>query len=191
VPKKPANSKMDTPKQTQPDKKALAQTNSLKETLQKQGIAFSAPQDLNLSVSFQNFHPKKTYTCKIETFLKDSNAYGNIYFSRFFEWQGIVREKFWRECIADDMLASDLLLTTKSASIEYIQEVYPFEEILLELNTFDLKNTFLKIRTAFRSIPSKTLVATGDQTIVFRSIYSRKIIRIPEDVKQKLKIFSI
>jgi hypothetical protein len=34
----------------------------------------------------------ETFHCPIEICLKDSNAYGNTYFARYFEWQGIFIE---------------------------------------------------------------------------------------------------
>jgi hypothetical protein len=34
----------------------------------------------------------KTFVYDFSVYLKDSNAYGNNYFSKVFEWQGVCRE---------------------------------------------------------------------------------------------------
>lgn len=45
----------------------------------------------------------QTFKHKLTLFLKDSNAYGNIYFARYFEWHGICREMWFTECIYSNM----------------------------------------------------------------------------------------
>jgi enediyne core biosynthesis thioesterase len=57
----------------------------------------------------------KTFKHSIDVYLKDSNATGNIYFARYFEWQGICREKWFFECISADMLQSLGVFINKEA----------------------------------------------------------------------------
>ena len=60
-----------------------------------------------------------TFKTIILPYLKDTNLYGNIYFARYFEWQGVVREAFLYECLNNQLnLLNDYILVTKSASID-------------------------------------------------------------------------
>jgi hypothetical protein len=57
----------------------------------------------------------QTFRHTIEIFLKDSNAYTNTYFSRYFEWQGICRERWFFTSIQADMLQNEGVFITKRA----------------------------------------------------------------------------
>jgi hypothetical protein len=72
----------------------------------------------------------KTFKHAFDVYLKDSNATGNIYFARYFEWQGICREKWFFECIAPDMLQSLGVFVTKEARQNYIHETFAFQRIV-------------------------------------------------------------
>lgn len=58
-------------------------------TLSRNGAWSRAHYDDNVIQIHQTFKHELT------PFLKDSNAYGNIYFARYFEWQGICREMWF------------------------------------------------------------------------------------------------
>ncbi len=127
-----------------------------------------------------------TYSCTLETYLKDSNAYGNIYFARYFEWQGVVRERWFSECIFENMLALEGALITKNASIEYLKPVFPFEKLIGTLTTSNIKNSSFMIHISF--FKSSEIMATGAQTIVFAD-KSGKISKLPGNIKQKIKLY--
>ncbi|MGE4234668.1 MAG: acyl-CoA thioesterase [Bacteriovoracia bacterium] len=132
----------------------------------------------------------KTFTCELTAFLKDSNAYGNVYFSRYFEWQGVCREKFWVECICSQFAGIGILLATKKASIEYLQEVFPLQTIKAELNTKNLRSASVDLEIIFKNPDSGTLFSRGSQTIVFLD-QSKKIMRIPDNIKLILSQYLI
>ncbi len=81
----------------------------------------------------------KTFKHPIDIYLKDSNATGNVYFARYFEWQGICREKWFFECIAADMLQSIGVFITKEAQQSYMHETYAFQKVDCEVNTFAIR----------------------------------------------------
>ena len=81
----------------------------------------------------------KTFKHTIDIYLKDSNAYANTYFARYFEWQGICRERWFFQCISPDMLQAQGVFVTKRAHQEYVQETFPFQSVDCRLNTFDVK----------------------------------------------------
>ncbi|OGH94760.1 MAG: hypothetical protein A2X43_11655 [Candidatus Margulisbacteria bacterium GWD2_39_127] len=126
----------------------------------------------------------KIYQKEIETYLKDSNAFGNIYFSRYFEWQGVIRESFFIESVTNNMLSLGLILITKKAENNYIKELFPFAKIKGTLNTANIKNCSLEIIINFYN--EDQLIASGRQTIVFADT-KRQITKIPDNIKKKLK----
>lgn len=132
-------------------------------------------------------HPK-TFKHSFGIFLKDSNAYGNTYFARHFEWQGICREKWFFDCIAPDMLQKLGVFITKEAHQTYIKETFPFQTITCELNTFNVKQCSFYL--SFHFSVDEVLISKGYQQIVFAS-HDKKIIRLPEPVLQKIKQYQI
>jgi enediyne biosynthesis thioesterase len=131
----------------------------------------------------------KTFTCLIEVYLKASNAYGNVYFSNYFDWQGTCREKWFKECLFPNMLAFQGLFITKNASIEFIQEVRPFETITATLNTRNIRNSSVELLINYYS-SENNLLAKGSQLIVFADLQKR-ISRFPLYLSEKLREFQI
>nr|WP_315254182.1 acyl-CoA thioesterase [uncultured Duganella sp.] len=121
----------------------------------------------------------ETFTHSLTIYLKDSNAYGNTYFARYFEWQGICREKWFFECISRDMLQKEGVFITKHAEQEYLQETFPFQEISCELNAYDVKKCSFWLE--FRFYADGKLVSVGRQQIVFAG-HDRKIKALPSAV---------
>ncbi|MYM28939.1 acyl-CoA thioesterase [Duganella sp. CY15W] len=121
----------------------------------------------------------QTFTHSLTAYLKDSNAYGNTYFARYFEWQGICREKWFYECISRDMLQKEGVFITKHAEQSYLQETFPFQEISCELNAYDVKKCSFWLE--FRFYADGKPVSVGRQQIVFAS-HERKIKALPAAV---------
>ena len=112
-------------------------------------------------------------------YLKDSNAYGNTYFARYFEWQGICRERWFHECIAADMLQAEGVFITKHAQQDYVQETFPFQQVECEVNTYDVKRCSFWLE--FRFYSGGQLVSTGRQHIVFAN-HAKQITALPQRV---------
>ncbi len=125
-----------------------------------------------------------TFKHSIDIYLKDSNAYGNTYFARYFEWQGVCRERWLQQCISADLLQPLGVLVTKSANIDYVRETFPFQTVECEMNSEQVKNCSLVL--AFRFLVAGKLVCTGSQHIVFTS-YDKRIQRLPEDILEKVR----
>jgi acyl-CoA thioesterase FadM len=130
----------------------------------------------------------KTFHHSIDVYLKDSNATGNIYFARHFEWQGICRERWFFECISADMLQSLGVFITKEAQQQYVCETFAFQKIECEVNTFAVKQCSFSL--AFRFLVEGKLVATGHQQIVFAN-KEKKISRLPEHILEKIRQYEI
>jgi enediyne core biosynthesis thioesterase len=130
-----------------------------------------------------------TYRHAFDCYLKDTNAYGNMYFSRYFEWQGVCREAWFCNRIVPNMLTLEGILITKDANLEYLDEILPFNKIQVSLNTDRIRKTSFKLIFHYQN-EKGILVAKGSQTIIFAS-KTRKIIKIPLELIKKIKQYEI
>ena len=128
----------------------------------------------------------ETFRHTIEVYLKDSNATGNVYFARYFEWQGICREKWFFENVSADMLQPLGVFVTKEAQQKYIQETFAFQRVECEVNTFAVKQCSFSL--LFRFFVDGRLVSAGYQQIVFAGL-NKKIARLPADVLEKIRMY--
>ena len=128
-----------------------------------------------------------TFHHKLSIFLKDSNAYGNTYFARYFEWQGICREKWFYECISRDMLQAEGVFITKHAQNDYLQETFPFQEVSCEVNAYDVRKCSFWLE--FRFYADGHPVAVGRQQIVFAN-HAKQISAQPELVLKRIKRYA-
>jgi acyl-CoA thioesterase FadM len=130
----------------------------------------------------------RTFRWGFDIYLKDSNAYTNTYFSRYFEWQGVCRERWFHQCISQDMLQTQGVFITKRAHTEYLHETYPFQGVECELNSWDVRQCSFYL--LFRFSVAQTLVATGFQQIVFAR-QDKRIQRLPADVLDRIREFEL
>lgn len=134
---------------------------------------------------------RQTYTYDFITYLKDSNAYGNNYFAKYFEWQGICREAWFYNCIAEDFLLPLGVFITKSAFNEYKKETFPFQKIRSLLNTRDIKKASFYLDFRFCNPQDESIIfAQGYQQIVFAD-KKHKIQRIPLHIIDKIKQYTL
>lgn len=130
----------------------------------------------------------KTFHHAIDIYLKDSNAYANTYFSRYFEWQGVCRERWFYQCIAPDLLRSQGVFITKRAHQEYVHETFPFQTVDCQLNTFQVSRCSFYL--IFRFQVDDAIVSTGYQQIVFARD-DKRIQRLPEDVLTRIREYEV
>lgn len=146
-------------------------------------VANDVSNNANASAS-----PELTFHHQLSIYLKDSNAYGNTYFARYFEWQGICREKWFYECISRDMLQQEGVFITKHAQQDYLAETFPFQEITCEVNSYDVKRCSFWLE--FRFYANGTPVSVGRQQIVFAN-HSKQITALPELVIKRIKRYEL
>lgn len=133
----------------------------------------------------------KTYVYDFTTYLKDSNAQGNNYFARYFEWQGMCREAWFFECIAKDFLQPLGVFITKQAHNEYQQETYPFQQVRCLLNTREVRKASFYIIFRFCDADKPdTVFSSGYQQIAFLN-HDHKIAKLPFLVVEKIREYSI
>jgi acyl-CoA thioesterase FadM len=132
--------------------------------------------------------PQRTFRHHIDIYLKDSNAYANTYFSRYFEWQGICRERWFHQCISPDMLQSQGVFITKRAHQEYVQETFPFQTVECQLNTFDVRQCSFHL--VFQFLVDGVPVSNGYQQIVFAR-HDKRIQRLPHGILRKIREYEL
>lgn len=131
-----------------------------------------------------------TYSHTIETWLKDSNAYTNTYFARYFEWQGVCREAWFFKCISPDMLQSIGVFITKEAHNDFVQETFPFQTIRCHVNTAVVRNASFYLVFRFFNAETNTLVSGGYQQIVFANL-NRRIARLPDRILDQVREYEV
>ncbi|KAB0639921.1 4-hydroxybenzoyl-CoA thioesterase [Burkholderia stagnalis] len=131
---------------------------------------------------------KKTFHHVIDIYLKDSNAFMNTYFARYFEWQGVTRERWFHECIHDNLLAAGGSFVTKRAHQEYIQETFPFQRVDCYLNTWQVRqcSAYLLFRFCIDGRP----VSLGYQQIIFAGT-DKRIRRFPAGIVERVKEYEL
>lgn len=130
----------------------------------------------------------QTFQHVIDICLKDSNANGNTYFARYFEWQGVCRERWMFECIDPSFLHAEGTLMTKIAHNDFFHETLPFQKVTCYLNTFRVRQCSLLI--LFRFYADNTLISKGYQQIVFVN-HARKISPFPEAILKKFQTYEV
>ncbi len=128
---------------------------------------------------------KKEFTFEKTVYLTDTNLFGNTYFARYFDWQGMAREAFFREVIGDinKFLQAGIKFVTIEAYIRYRNEVTLFDEVIIKVRpdnvsiaTFNLIFTYLNKKTG-------CVVAEGKQKIGFVDS-NNKVIHIPVELRE-------
>lgn len=133
-------------------------------------------------------HEPLTFQHSIDIYLKESNAYGNTYFARYFEWQGICRERWFHRCIAADLLQTQGVFITKRAHQDYMHETFPFQTVDCEVNTFEVKSCSFYL--LFRFLVEGSVVSRGYQQIVFAT-HDKRIQRLPTHVLKMVQNYEV
>jgi YbgC/YbaW family acyl-CoA thioester hydrolase len=126
---------------------------------------------------------KEKFIFEKTVYLGDTNAEGNVYFARYFDWQGQAREAFYKKYFPIEIWNSGLKIITVNASIEYKQEAYLFDEISIEIKLSNLKQASAEMAFTFVNKLTGKLLASGLQKIAFAD-KSGKLIHMPEKINQ-------
>jgi enediyne core biosynthesis thioesterase len=96
---------------------------------------------------------------------EETNLVGNVYFVNHLCWQGRCREMFLREHAPSvlEELRHGLALVTTHCSCEYLEELAPFDEVVIRMTFGGIAQSRLKMQ--FEYWRGATLVATGSQQI--------------------------
>ncbi len=141
--------------------------------------------------ALRKFGSNRIFTTEIVITLKDTNVFGNVYFSNFIEYQGIIREKFLLSAVPDlhNMLsANSIRLVTVDTYNRFMQNAYFGDTLLIELTTSAIKASSCKLNITFKNKNTGWIVGKGYQTFcVVKS--NGKVIRIPDMFLEPLDFF--
>ncbi len=117
-------------------------------------------------------------------YLKDTNAEGNVYFSRYFEWMGEAREDFFRQAVHDhqEILQSGTRLITVHSWMKNEQASYVFDEIVISIQTTSLKKMSMELGFTLTHKATGQVIAVGGQKLAFADREGRLIL-IPPSIR--------
>lgn len=135
---------------------------------------------------------RKVFIFEKTVYLTDTNAEGNTYFSRYFDWQGMAREEFVRANVPGliSILQSGVKIITVEAYLHFIQETFLYDEILIDVKTSNIKKASLDLIFTYTSKKTNQLIAKGRQKLAFADA-TGKLIPIPEEIRKNAMYFLV
>lgn len=133
----------------------------------------------------------RVFTTEILVTLKDTNVFGNVYFSNYIEYQGIIREKFLLSSVPDlhDMLAkTKIRLVTVDTYNKFISNAYFGDTLLVELTTSDINAATCRMNITFKNKATGKLIGQGYQRLCVVSSEG-KVVRIPDEILRPLDFY--
>ena len=117
-------------------------------------------------------------------FLTDTNAEGNVYFARYFDWQGMAREDYFRKAVPEHMqlMRSGVKLITVHSWLKYEHEAHLFDEILIKIRTISLKKMSMELEFTYINKQTNQVLAYGGQKLAF-AINSGELVPVPAPIR--------
>jgi acyl-CoA thioesterase FadM len=115
--------------------------------------------------------------------MKDINSYGTVYFSRYFEWQGIAREHYLMTVDDFQRILCDVIMVTKFAWSDYKKQIFLFDEVVIRIQNRDIKKSSFEMIFTYLNRKTGEVYGVGGQTLVFKD-NKGSILRIPEGIKK-------
>ncbi len=110
----------------------------------------------------------------------DTNVVGNVYFTRYLDWQGRCRELFLAEHapdVAQDVAAGRLLLVTVACAMDYFEECYAFDDLTIEMRPREIAGNRIGMRFDYRRDDAD--VARGTQTVACMTRNGERVSPVP------------
>ena len=114
--------------------------------------------------------------------LKDVNLYGTVYFSRYFEWQGIARELYFATADNFQEILTGAILITKYAWNDYIKHIHVFDHLVCKVQNRNIKRCSYEVVFTFTNKKTNEVVAVAGQTICFADNKTGRIIKLPDAI---------
>ncbi len=117
------------------------------------------------------------FTLQKTVYLNDTNAEGNVYFARFFDWQGETREAYLKQTAGKEELGSlfgsGARMLTVNASMEFYAALWLFDEVRIELTTCKIRRASFGMIFRFFKVSDGALVGRGLQKLAFQDPQGR------------------
>lgn len=141
--------------------------------------------------ALKHFGPERVFKTEITVTLKDTNVFGNVYFSNYIEYQGVVREKFLLSTLPEihEMLSETrIALATIETYHQYISSLYFGDTMIAELTTSDIKGASCKLNFNFKNKATGTSVGNGYQRFCVVG-FKGMVIKIPDKLMEILDYY--
>jgi acyl-CoA thioesterase FadM len=117
--------------------------------------------------------------------LGDTDHTQAVYFTRFFEWQGVVRELWVLQAVAhsERHLREGLVLITRSASCDYHRKLTLFDPVVCRMQIRNLRQASSDLVFRFHHAVTGELHAEGLQRVAFAGADGR-LRRMPDDFRR-------
>ncbi|MBU8849666.1 MAG: thioesterase family protein [Desulfobacterales bacterium] len=133
----------------------------------------------------------RVFKVEIVVTLKNTNVFGNVYFSNFIEYQGVVREKFLMATVPDlhKLMANrSVRLVTVDTYNRFVDNAYFGDTLVVELTTSEIKAASCRLDIIFRNKVTGQLIGEGYQRVCMVS-EKGKVIRIPDNFLAPLNFY--
>ena len=141
--------------------------------------------------AFKIYGENRIFTSEFMVTLKDTNVFGNVYFSNYIEYQGTIREKFLLASVPDlhEMLAkTQVRLVTIDTYNKFVSNAYFGDVLLLELTTSDINAATCKLNITFKNKATGKIVGKGYQRFCVVSSKG-KVMRLPQELLGPLDFY--
>jgi enediyne biosynthesis thioesterase len=137
-------------------------------------------------------HETRAYEVRHIIGFEESNLFGNVYFVNHLRWQGRCRELFLREHAPglSAEMATGLSLVTTRCSCEYLAELSPFDEIVVQMRLGAITQNRLTL--AFEYWRGREIVARGEQQVACmrREGDCLRPVPVPTELRDALRPFA-
>lgn len=134
----------------------------------------------------------REFVFPLTVYLSDTNAVGNVYFAKYFEWQGKTREDWFNWVMGDDFetFMRTYKMITVEASHKYKQECLTFDKVEIG---FKVEFTKMCVLTTFnfRFKNTKNIIGIGHQKIAFKDFSTDKLVEVPSVLRERAKKLGI
>jgi len=132
------------------------------------------------------------FTFQKTVYLTDTSSFGNVYFARYFDWQGMAREEFFR-CIVEDyqkLFQSNIKFVTIEANVKYYHEAILFDEVLIKVKPENIRTTTFDLIFTYINKSTDILIAEGKEKIGFADSKG-EVIPIPKELIEGWERFRV
>jgi enediyne core biosynthesis thioesterase len=138
---------------------------------------------LNRQIEMVNqFGTNRIFRTEIVITLGETNATGNVYFSNYFDFQGIVRERCLLAHIPNAnkyFMETGYRLVTIDAYNKFINNAYFGDTIIAELTTESMLASQIKVNIRFKNKDTGALIGDGYQNFCCVNAAGR-VVKIPK-----------
>ena len=124
---------------------------------------------------------------------EETNLTGNVYYAAHVKWQGRCREMFLHDKAPSVLreLKGELRMVTLRCSCEYLEELFAFDEIVIEMRLAEIVQN--RIGMAFDYYRGERLVARGEQQIACMRMADGRLrpAPVPDVLRSALEAYAL